>query len=166
MRGVEEKKRLSGAGGVMSAPEYRIMVPGQPVAKARARTVVNRGKVRSYTPEKTARFENLVRLAFTEKYPDHVPIEGPLALQVTAYFEPPKSMRFKSPAEETHHTKRPDGDNICKAISDGLNGVAYKDDSQLSHIIIGKRYSYTPRTEVLIHAISPGNREDKSSKEE
>ena len=146
----------------MTAPAVlRFIVPGPPVGKARARVVLNRGKVRAFTPEKTARFENLVRLAFVEKYPGHVPLDGPLALQVTAYFEPPKSMRFKSPAEETHHTKRPDGDNICKAISDGLNGVAYKDDSQLSHIIIGKRYSYTPRTEVRIHAISPGNREDK-----
>jgi Holliday junction resolvase RusA-like endonuclease len=162
MRGVEEKKRLSGAGGVMSAPEYRLMVPGQPVAKARARTVVNRGKVRSYTPEKTARFENLVRLAFTRKFPNHVPIEGPVHLSVVAFFEPPKSMRFKDRTPElTPHTKRPDADNIYKAVADGLNGVAFRDDSQVSSAVCLKSYSYAPRTVISIVAIQPGTPAEK-----
>lgn len=133
----------------------RFTVPGQPVGKARARVVLNRGKARAFTPDKTARFENLVRLAFTEKYPGHVPIEGPIALQVTAYFEPPKSMRFKGVVELTPHTKRPDADNVLKAIADGLSGVAFRDDSQVAHAVCRKAYSYVPRTVVIIQPIQP-----------
>jgi len=141
--------------------EYRFTVPGNPVGKARARVCVNRGKVRAYTPDKTARFENLVRMAFTGKYPDHVPLEGPVCLDVVAYFEPPKSMKFTIPAERTPHIKRPDADNIYKAVADGLNGVAFRDDSQVSSAVCLKSYSYTPRTVVSIIAIQPGTPAEK-----
>lgn len=129
----------------------RFIVPGQPVGKARARTVLNRGKVHSFTPAKTANFENLVRLEFTEKYPGHVPVEGPISMTIRAYFEPPKYMKFKTvPAEQTPHAKRPDADNVYKAVADGLNGIAYRDDSQIATATIEKRYSLTPRTEIEV----------------
>lgn len=127
----------------------RFTVPGPPVAKARARVVLNRGNVRAFTPAKSASFSNLMRLAFVEKYPGHAPLEGPLSVSIVAYFQPPKSMRFKQPAEKTPHTKKPDADNIAKQI-DSLNGVAWRDDSLVSDITVRKRYSHTPRTEIEI----------------
>ncbi|XZN30187.1 RusA family crossover junction endodeoxyribonuclease [Clostridium perfringens] len=42
-------------------------------------------------------------------------------------------------------TKKPDVDNIAKIILDSLNGVAYKDDSQIVDLRIIK--SYTEETE-------------------
>ena len=36
--------------------------------------------------------------------------------------------------------KKPDGDNILKIVCDALNGLAYKDDTQVSDMIIRKRY--------------------------
>ena len=38
-------------------------------------------------------------------------------------------------------TKKPDIDNIAKIICDGLNGVAYKDDSQIIYLAVIKRYA-------------------------
>ncbi|WP_332834903.1 RusA family crossover junction endodeoxyribonuclease [Clostridium perfringens] len=38
-------------------------------------------------------------------------------------------------------TKKPDVDNIAKIILDSLNGVAYKDDSQIVDIRIIKKYT-------------------------
>jgi len=38
-------------------------IPGEPVAKGRARSCVRNGHIAHYTPEKTALYENLVRLA-------------------------------------------------------------------------------------------------------
>jgi Holliday junction resolvase RusA-like endonuclease len=46
--------------------------------------------------------------------------------------------------------KKPDADNIMKAIADALNGIAYKDDSQIVNVTITKWYSDTPRVEVAI----------------
>jgi Holliday junction resolvase RusA-like endonuclease len=140
----------------MTAP-LCFTVPGQPVAKARARVCVNRGKVHSFTPLKTTAYESTVRLAFTTAYPGHVPLEGPLWVEATAYFMPPKS--FKLPKndevdlEDIPHTKRPDADNIIKSFFDALNGVAWRDDSQVAALSMDKRYSTTPRLELSISQI-------------
>ena len=45
-------------------------------------------------------------------------------------------------------TKKPDVDNVVKSIFDGLNKVAFKDDTQIVELHCSKRYSYTPRVEV------------------
>lgn len=35
---------------------------------------------------------------------------------------------------------KPDCDNIAKAILDALNGIAYKDDSQVAELVVKKRF--------------------------
>ena len=47
-------------------------------------------------------------------------------------------------------TKKPDLDNIAKAILDSLNGIAYKDDSQIVSLLISKKYSDRPRVEITL----------------
>ena len=47
-------------------------------------------------------------------------------------------------------TKKPDTDNIAKAILDALNGVAYYDDAQVVELHVVKKYSDEPRAEVMI----------------
>jgi Holliday junction resolvase RusA-like endonuclease len=147
----------------MTAAPLTFTVPGQPVAKARARTVVNRGRVHSFTPPKTANYENLVRMAFVEKYPNHVPIEGPIMLSIRAFFMAPKYLMRKHAhevAQETIlHISRPDLSNIFKSVEDALNGVAFVDDSAVC--VYGpdqsmKLYSVMPRVEITIREIKEG----------
>lgn len=131
-------------------------VPGPPVGKARARVVLRHGKARAFTPDKTVRFENLVRMAFTESFRDHVPVVGPVRFGFAAYFEPPQYLRQKHPGgfdvfETIPHTKKPDLGNILKSLEDGLNGVAFVDDSQIAEYLpTKKRYSMRPRVVVCI----------------
>jgi Holliday junction resolvase RusA-like endonuclease len=47
-------------------------------------------------------------------------------------------------------TKRPDWDNLGKLVSDSLNGLAYKDDSQIVEATAAKYYSDRPRVEIEI----------------
>lgn len=47
-------------------------------------------------------------------------------------------------------TKKPDGDNIIKTILDALNGVAYRDDSQICRVYFEKMYAEIAETKVLI----------------
>lgn len=132
----------------------RFTVPGPPVGKARARTVLSRGRVHSYTPNKTTAYESTVRLAFAKAFPRHVPLTGPIWLEVTAYFQPPKRLKLrngKEGYESVPHVTRPDASNIAKVVEDALNGVAYRDDSQIASLSVDKRYSLTPRVEVEIH---------------
>ena len=50
-------------------------------------------------------------------------------------------------------TKKPDTDNIAKAILDALNGLAYYDDAQICQLEVYKFYSDEPRAEVYIFDI-------------
>ena len=49
--------------------------------------------------------------------------------------------------------KKPDCDNIAKAILDALNGLAYEDDSQIVSAVILKRYGFPARVEVMLYEI-------------
>jgi Holliday junction resolvase RusA-like endonuclease len=51
---------------------------------------------------------------------------------------------------EIRPTKKPDADNILKAVLDALNGLAYNDDSQIVSARIEKLYSDNPRVEIVI----------------
>lgn len=42
---------------------------------------------------------------------------------------------------EEYPCKKPDLDNIAKIILDSLNGIAYKDDSQVVELNISKKYT-------------------------
>ena len=137
----------------MSDP-LRFTIPGPPVAKGRPRVALRGGKVHGYTPAKTTSYEGAVRMAFTAAYPGFIPVDGPVSLYVTAYFMPPKCLKPQPGVdlEAVRHTKPPDADNVAKAISDALNGVAWRDDKQVSDLTVRKRYSPTPCVEVNIIA--------------
>lgn len=128
-------------------------IPGDPVAKGRARSFVRNGHVAHYTPEKTARYENLVRLAAQQAMGDVPPTDGAVGLIVRAFMGIPKSWSQKKQRAaalgEIVPTKRPDLDNIVKAIKDGANGVTWRDDSQVIDVRASKRYGM-PRVEVEV----------------
>lgn len=126
-------------------------IPGEPVAKGRARSFVRNGHVAHYTPEKTARYENLVKLAAQQAMNGKPPIEGPITLSVSAYMPIPQSWSKKKQECPGAHTKRPDLDNIIKSIKDGLNGVAWHDDSQVTDIVASKSYYREPHVHVSVN---------------
>jgi Holliday junction resolvase RusA-like endonuclease len=51
------------------------------------------------------------------------------------------------------HIGRPDGDNILKAIGDGLNGVVWRDDSLIAQCSITKRYGDTPGAAITVRRL-------------
>ena len=63
-----------------------------------------------------------------------------------------KSKKFKEAAlaSKERPTKKPDADNIVKAILDALNGLMYKDDSCIVELHCIKYYSDVPRVEVYV----------------
>jgi Holliday junction resolvase RusA-like endonuclease len=126
-----------------------VTVPGAPVAKGRARITTRGGFARAYTPAKTARYEDLVRIAAYDRMNGRTPVMGQVTLCVTAYVQIPKSMRKSDQRLAVeglkHPVTRPDADNYAKAALDGCNGILFKDDSQVTDLIVRKRYSDRPR---------------------
>ena len=49
--------------------------------------------------------------------------------------------------------KKPDIDNIAKAVLDALNSVAYRDDTQIVELQIRKQYSEKPRLEICMEEL-------------
>jgi Holliday junction resolvase RusA-like endonuclease len=109
--------------------------------------------VSTYTPEKTSNYETLVKWYFVDAATGER-LEGPLRVDILAYFPIPKSTS-KVKSENMRKgairpTSKPDWDNIGKIICDAINELAYKDDSQIVDGRVQKFYSDNPRVEVEI----------------
>lgn len=100
-----------------------------------------------YDPVKTVNYKKkLAYLANLEKSVNYFePLSGALALNVTFYILPPKSL------SKVKHTmailgellpfKKPDLSNYIKSTEDALNGILWKDDAMLCDINAKKRFS-------------------------
>jgi Holliday junction resolvase RusA-like endonuclease len=125
------------------------IIPGEPCGKGRAKFARRGNFVSTYTPDKTILYENLVKACFVGEY-----TEKPLSVEIFIYHSIPKSTPKKYIGDmlkgKIRPTKKPDIDNICKVILDALNGVAYKDDTQVYHLEATKRYGEIPSVEVYI----------------
>ncbi|MBA7707098.1 hypothetical protein ES703_115963 [subsurface metagenome] len=127
------------------------IVPGEPQGKLRPRW----SPMGTYTPKKTVEYETYIKEIFVISYPDFRLLEGALRMQIIAWVMIPKSTSKKKQKlmEERiiRPTKKPDFDNIIKAIADALEGLAYKNDNQIVTCIIHKYYSVRPRLEIEIY---------------
>jgi Holliday junction resolvase RusA-like endonuclease len=134
----------------MSAVAFTI--PGEPVAKGRARFARKGNHVSTYTPEKTAKYENLVKLAAQEAMRGTAPFTRPVSLLVQIFVSVPASWSKKRRDLALRGfigaTKKPDADNVLKALKDGMNGIVYVDDARVTSIALSKQYGEIPRVEV------------------
>lgn len=120
----------------------RLVVHGKPQPKERA--IVNTYSKKAYTPDATAAYEKEVARQWKLQN-KNTTLQGPLKMTLLMCFAVPKSdskkKRQQKLDDEIKHTIRPDASNVLKAIEDGLNGVAYHDDSQLVEIYMRKMYA-------------------------
>lgn len=124
----------------------RFTIPGEPTGKARPRVT----KWGTHNTEKTILYENLVKMCYQEQCGEYT--EKPLRADIAVFYSIPKSTPKKHIETMLNGylrpCKKPDIDNICKIIFDALNGIAYKDDTQIIELHMWKWYSETPRVEV------------------
>ena len=139
--------------------KVKFTVLGEPAGKGRPRFRNVGSFVQTYTPEKTANYENLVKLEYRRQCGDHrFPDDMPLDMRIMAYYGIPKSASKKKRKEMLEWRIRPlkksDWDNIGKIIADSLNEIAYKDDVQIVDGQVRKFYSDQPRVVVTIQEAS------------
>lgn len=128
----------------------KIIIPGEPKGKGRPRMSTKTG--RAFTPKDTIMYENLVKMCYQDQVGEM--LEGEIRATIIAHYgianSTSKKKRELMLQGEINPTKKPDLDNIAKVVLDSLNNIAYKDDSQITKLVIEKCYSNEPRVEVIL----------------
>lgn len=131
-----------------------LTIPGAPVAKGRPRITTAGGFQRTFTPKKTRDYENLIKSRAFDAMAGRPPIAEAVALEITAFVAIPASLskvkRAAALSGDLKPVTRPDIDNYVKAALDGLNGVVFRDDNQVTDLRVRKRYSDAPRLEIVV----------------
>ena len=131
-------------------------IEGKIKGKGRPRFASYGRYVKTYTPADTASYENLIKLQFRYCCGDWYS-ESPLKMKITAIHGIVKSATKKDRSRmlsgELKPTKKPDADNIVKIICDALNGIAYKDDTQVVELEIKKVYGEVEKVIVEIEEL-------------
>lgn len=117
------------------------LIEGEPQGKGRHRTT-NSGI--NFTPGRTAVYENWVKSVYINRVGEKL-LYGPIRATIEVYYGVPKSKSKRAKERMLQQlerpTKKPDVDNVAKAILDSLNGIAYKDDSQIVELNMKKLYA-------------------------
>lgn len=106
----------------LTEAEIHFSVPGRPVPKERARV---RKDGHRYTPRRTAEYEELVGWYCRQAMGTHPPLDGPVMVCICLHY------RTDAPLADV--------DNVAKAILDGMEGVAYRSDRQVSGLMVFRR---------------------------
>lgn len=141
--------------------EVYFIIDGRVQPKQRPKVYRNRftGQPHAVTPKETRAYEEKVRGAYIDAVEGQdVKLEGALSMTVNIYCQIPKSTPKRTKTRMICGDIRPathtgDIDNLFKAISDALNGLAYDDDSQIVEGIVRKFYSETARAEITIKEV-------------
>jgi len=118
-----------------------IRIDAEPVAHGRAGV---------YDPVKSRKWKELVRTAAIDRALESrwKISDAPIRIRIAVYIAIPKSWngakRERAQQGLILPTSRPDATNYAKGIEDALNGVVYKDDSQIVEIVVSKGYSTRP----------------------
>ena len=99
--------------------------------------------IQTYTPAPTLNYQKMVADSYLMEYGNLKPLTGALRVEINAFFNVPKSYSKKRKAElygkpNTQHNG--DIDNVAKSVLDGLNGVAWDDDTIVYDLHITKWY--------------------------
>jgi Holliday junction resolvase RusA-like endonuclease len=135
---------------------FCLTIDGIPVAKGRPRFTRAGGFARTYTPQKTRDAEGMIEwLAINEmKSSNKKIITNAVIVSIDFLMPIPKSFSKTKQLEclqfKIVPTVKPDLDNLAKTVLDAMNGIVYKDDSQIIQLHLRKGYAEKPCTVVSI----------------
>lgn len=140
----------------MTAAPVLIDLPGLPRGKGRPRFAMRGGRPSTYTDDKTRSFEGALRQAAQVAMAGRPPLECAVVMDMRAVFPVPASWSKKKQAEALagmlRPTGKPDADNLLK-VSDGLNGIVFRDDAQVVRAVVEKRYGTFPGLHIEVRGI-------------
>jgi Holliday junction resolvase RusA-like endonuclease len=136
-----------------------VKLDGEPKGKGRPRFSRKMGV--AFTPADTRKYEAALRYAAQEAMAGRDPILSPCRVTITAKMPIPTSWP-KWRQEAARNGKllcvgKPDVDNLMKVL-DALNGVVFKDDSQIFSASVVKDYSDKPSLWIFVEPMRQAER--------
>lgn len=108
----------------------------------------------AYKSTEAQAYEDSIAWAYRKACPGAEPIREPIGIRIAAAYPIPKTdsreVTTKKQAGAILPDKKPDIDNVAKAILDALNGIAWVDDKQVVRLVAYKRYHDPPGLIVTI----------------
>ena len=128
------------------------MVDAVPVPKGRPRFRSMGKFVQTYTDSKTRDFEALIAEHAKIAMGDMEPLETPLSVFLHFSLPIPASAtkKVREALLAAPHTKKPDIDNLCKSVLDGMANIVFKNDGQIASLHAKKVYADYGFINVLI----------------
>ena len=137
-----------------------LIIPGEPYAQKRPRATRIGSHARVYDPPENRNWKATAQQYMADEMAQGgcQPFTGPVRLVVLAGFTCPKSRRRKKvPRPAEPHTKRPDLDNIVKAVKDAATGILWLDDSQVCELTARKwtrRQGNPGQLEIMVQEVA------------
>ena len=133
-----------------------IFVPGEPKGQPRPRAFARNGMVRMYDPATAEGWKCAIADEWRRSVPKLETITVPVSLTLRFYMPRPKShFNSKRSLKSTapfYHAKKPDVDNMAKAVMDALTQLqVWQDDDQVVILKVGKYFANGGRTGRNIH---------------
>ncbi len=82
---------------------------------------------------------------------------GPIKVRLSFHMKRPQKLT----SGYAYHVKRPDIDNLTKCVLDALNGILWKDDSQVAVLEACKSYVTEPMTVITVTPLTLTEMEDE-----
>jgi len=127
---------------------------GNPIAQGRPK-FYRRGKhVGAYDPKKSVDYKSNFAAQIVAQKPVLIEREKPIKLWLSFYLPRPKGHYnskgiVKPQYARSAHIKKPDLDNMVKAVKDALKGILWYDDSQVYATDAEKKYSDLPYVMII-----------------
>lgn len=133
-------------------------VAGIPKAQPRVKAFVRGGHAGVYTPDSAEYWKQAVRLQATANAPESL-VAHPVRIELDFFLPRPKAHHKRDgsvkPNSPVWHCKKPDLDNLIKAVTDAITDTQriWLDDSQIYQITATKTYAlYASGCSVRINA--------------
>lgn len=128
---------------------------GIPKAQGRPRFARMGKFVKAYDPKDSRQYKDNIAAQIVAQKPVLIDREKPIRLWLSFYLPRPKG-HYNSKGEiklqhlPSFHTKKPDLDNMVKAIKDSLKGILWYDDSQVYFTEATKSYSDKASVHIIV----------------
>lgn len=134
-------------------------VPGEPRGKGKGKPVQRGPHLAIITDDTTLAYQNKIAGEATRAMAavfgqPYQPLEGPIELRLLIRIGIPTSASARKKQQMRDGvikpTRKPDSDNVTKAVKDGCKAVVWRDDVQVTTLWVRKVYADLPGLDVRI----------------